>query len=132
MSEIYDVRPGDGLGPLRLGMTKDEAVAAVGEPIFAATGPLEYIVQWPDVQVYLASDAPHDVTAIAAAAGGDVQATLEGVELLGADAEAALAALRERGVEVELDERSDTYVGAGWAFEAIDGRIDNLAVEPKA
>ena len=88
--ETFDVVPHEGIGPVKLGMTRDEVDAALGEPGNGFTPDEQY---WRSSAVHVCFDGNGRAEFIEVSAVEALQARLNDVPILEIDAEETLALL---------------------------------------
>lgn len=114
---IVPVEPGLGAGPVRLGMTRPEVEAALGDPqaeyrVWNGTGTT---VSWLEACFQVTFDGSGKVVDIMLCAKGPVVATLQGVDVLHRPAEDVLAALSGLG--------QGRYEEDGFSFAFSEARV---------
>lgn len=114
---VVPVEPGVGCGPVRLGMTRPEVVAALGQPdaehqVWNRTGTT---LSWLEGCFQVTLDDAQKVVDIMLSAKGPVVAVLQGIDVLHTPAEEVLAALSGLG--------EGRYEEDGFSFVYPDARI---------
>jgi len=111
--ETFDVVPHEGIGPVKLGMTRDEVAAALGEP---GNGfePTEWY--WRSSAVHVCFDGNGRAEYIEVSAVEALQARLNDVPILEIDAEEALALL----TALAPYDPDDRELGYSYIFPALE------------
>ncbi len=136
MSRAWVIVPGEAIGPIRLGMSRDEVRAAVGEPERTSLGGWEYLsggyavlfsTPRQTVSAILGGDAgyPHGELAKAF-----VARTREGIGMGSTRAE-VIAALGEPAVATGVGAGGEVLSYRGLVLMLVDGRVAHVTVRAR-
>lgn len=144
MTDTLEIFPGLGVGPLVLGMNRDQVRAVMGEPESEETdddfGDGSTMVSWQfcggQIEADFSSDDDYRLGTITVS---DPSSVIQGTALIGLTEEAFLEAAKKAGIgPIELDDEFEDIDARDFAWEdrnvtfwVSDGVLENMSIMPR-